>query len=85
MLKKRLKRSQQRAVVLVNVELLALYWYIGGELDTKIARANRGDGVVDKLAKDLASEFPVMKGFSRSNVFNMLKWYRFYAKSLPLV
>lgn len=84
-LKERVKRSQQRAVMLVNVELLALYRYIGSELDGKIAQANWGDGVVDKLAKDLAIEFPAMKGFSRSNVFNMLKWYRFYAKFQPLV
>jgi predicted nuclease of restriction endonuclease-like (RecB) superfamily len=34
---------------------------------------------VEQLAKDLRAEFPDMKGFSRSNLFYIRKFYQFYA------
>ena len=37
-----------------------------------------GSGFLDQLAKDLRSEFPDLKGFSRSNLAYIRKWYRFY-------
>jgi len=39
---------------------------------------NLGNSVVEQLSKDLQTEFPEMKGFSRSNLFYMKKWYLFY-------
>ena len=33
------------------------------------------------MAKDLRSEFPEMKGFSRSNLFFIRKFYQFYANT----
>ena len=34
---------------------------------------------VEQLAKDLRTEFPEMKGFSRSNLFYIRKFYQFYS------
>jgi len=31
--------------------------------------------------KDLKKEFPNQKGFSRSSLFSMKKWFEFYSKS----
>jgi predicted nuclease of restriction endonuclease-like (RecB) superfamily len=36
---------------------------------------------VEQLAKDLRAEFPEMKGFSRSNLFYIRKFYQFYANT----
>ncbi len=74
-LKTRVRAAQLRATVAVNRELILLYWHIGRE----ILRAQRHEGwgtkVVERLAKDLSSEFPEMKGFSRSNLLYMRAFY----------
>ena len=51
------------------------YWHIGRE----ILRAQKAEGwgtkVVQRLAKDLAAEFPEMGGFSRGNLLFMRSFY----------
>ncbi len=37
-----------------------------------------GAGIVEVLSKDLKKLFPNQKGFSRTNLFYMKKWYEFY-------
>ena len=54
-----------------NAELVALYWHIGDTIIKKQQTSAWGAGVVARLAKDLQSEFPTMRGFSRSNLFSM--------------
>lgn len=71
-LKARVRASQVKAAVSVNQELILLYWHIGRE----ILRAQKAEGwgakVVERLAKDLATEFPEMGGFSVRNLKYML-------------
>jgi predicted nuclease of restriction endonuclease-like (RecB) superfamily len=66
-LKARVRAAQVKAAVAVNRELILLYWHIGRE----ILRAQKAEGwgakVVERLAKDLAAEFPVMGGLSAGN------------------
>ena len=38
-----------------------------------------GTSIVDILAKDLKKLFPNQKGFSRTNLFYMKKWFEFYS------
>lgn len=70
-LKARVRASQVKAALSVNRELILLYWHIGRE----ILRAQRAEGwgakVVERLAKDLAAEFPEMGGFSFTNLMRM--------------
>ena len=74
-LKARVRAAQVKAAVAVNRELILLYWHIGRE----ILRAQKAEGwgtkVVERLAKDLAAEFPEMKGFSRGNLLFMRSFY----------
>ena len=74
-LKIRVRAAQLQAAVSVNRELILLYWHMGRE----ILRAQRNEGwgtkVVERLAKDLAAEFPDMQGFSRSNLLYMRAFY----------
>lgn len=78
-LKARVRAAQVKAAVSVNRELILLYWHIGRE----ILRAQKVEGwgakVVERLAKDLASEFPEMGGFSSLNLKRMLAFYAAWA------
>ncbi|MEI9896518.1 MAG: DUF1016 N-terminal domain-containing protein [Chthoniobacter sp.] len=60
-LKARVRAAQMKAVVSVNRELILLYWHIGRE----ILRAQKAEGwgtkVVERLAGDLAAEFPEIR------------------------
>ena len=38
-----------------------------------------GKGIVEQLSLDLQHEFPEVRGFSARNLWNMKKWYSFYA------
>lgn len=78
-LKDRIHRTQQRAALAVNHELVALYWYIGSEILARQATQGWGAKVIDRLALDLRNAFPDMKGFSPRN----LKYMRAFAQAWP--
>ena len=67
--------SRRRALATVNCELVCLYWQIGHTIVQQQETANWGDAVVEKLATDLRSAFPDMKGLSRDNVFRMRQFF----------
>lgn len=77
-LKSEIKRTQIKAVLSANKEVILLYWEIGKELYEKQENEGWGNSVVDSLEKDLVAEFPDLKGFSRRNLFYMKGFYRFY-------
>lgn len=70
--------ARQRAVQTVNTTLIELYWQVGETISRKIAAAEWGDGVVAQLAEHLASTQPGLRGFTRSNLFRMRKFYETY-------
>jgi len=80
-LKKLIQKTQIKASLAVNNELIWLYWDIGKSISEKVQRNKWGSSVVEELSKDLKKEFPNQKGFSRSNLFSMRKFYEFYSKS----
>ena len=78
-LKTRIHGAQQRAALAVNRELVALYWQIGRDILGRQSLQGWGAKVVDRLAHDLRSAFPDMKGFSPRN----LKYMRAFAQAWP--
>jgi predicted nuclease of restriction endonuclease-like (RecB) superfamily len=78
-LKSQIRSAQVRAAVAVNRELVQLYWWIGKEILLRQASEGWGSKVVDRLAKDLRSEFPDMSGLSRTNLLYM----RAFAETWP--
>jgi predicted nuclease of restriction endonuclease-like (RecB) superfamily len=55
-----------------NCELvLLLYWQIGRDILDRQAREGWGAKVIERLAHDLRTAFPDMKGFSRANLLYM--------------
>ncbi|GAA5818651.1 MAG: DUF1016 family protein [Methanobrevibacter sp. CfCl-M3] len=85
-IKDKVRQSQYNALKSVNVELINLYWKIGKLINSK--QQNWGKSIVEALSKELQNEFPGIKGFSVSNLWNMFKFYREYSgneKLQPLV
>lgn len=78
-LKSRIHGAQQRASLAVNRELVLLYWQIGRDILERQEREGWGAKVIDRLAHDLRSAFPEMKGFSARN----LKYMRAFAGAWP--
>lgn len=81
-LKLRIRQSQIKAAVKVNIELLRLYWQMGNEIVEKQKNAHWGDGFLKQLSKDLLSEFPDMKGFSYRNLKFIRQWHSFYNNNI---
>ena len=78
-IKDRVRNAQFRAMVAVNVELMLLYWDIGRAILDRQAAEGWGTKVVQRIATDLAAEFPGAKGFSLRN----LKYMRAFAEAWP--
>ena len=78
-LKSSVRNSRYQAVRAVNSELILLYHKIGSEILSKQKTFGWGSKVIARLAKDLKSSFPDMKGFSSRN----LNYMRLFAESYP--
>lgn len=78
-LKTRIHTAQQRAALAVNRELVLLYWQIGRDILARQAEQGWGTKVIERLAHDLRTAFPDMKGFSRANLMYM----RAFAEAWP--
>ncbi len=70
-LKTQVRTARIRATRVVNTELLVLYWDIGHAVLERQRTEGWGSAVIDRLAADLRTEFPSMRGFSRSNIHYM--------------
>jgi hypothetical protein len=70
-IKSRLHKSQLRAAIAVNRQLIQFYWDVGRLIIERQENTKWGDKLFDTLAKDLSLSFPDMKGFSKTNLKNM--------------
>lgn len=77
-LKTQIRQAQVRAALAVNRELVLLYWQIGREILQRQKAQGWGAKVIEQLSKDLRSEFPEMKGFSRTNLLYMRLFAELY-------
>ncbi len=63
----------------VNTAMMQLYWNIGGQLSKEGSEKGYGSSVVKRLSADLKQEFPNTTGFSSRNLWDMKKFYEYYA------
>lgn len=70
-IKNEILKSQYRAMQVVNVEMIYMYWNIGKIISNNIKWGNK---FVDNLAIDLKLEFPNITGFSPRNIRYMRKF-----------
>jgi predicted nuclease of restriction endonuclease-like (RecB) superfamily len=80
-IKNQILSSQQKAALSVNKELILLYWNIGKMIFENQSLLEGRNNYIDQLSKDIKSEFPHISGFSRTNLFNIRKFYIFYAEN----
>ena len=66
-----------------NSQVLELFWEIGKEIASK--QTTWGSNIIENVAKELNSEFPEMKGFSRRNLYAIRQWYLFYNSKYEFV
>lgn len=77
-LKERFRRSQIKAAVKVNTEMLEFYREMGRDISRLYANAKYGTAFFDCLSLDLKAEFPNQTGFSTTNIKYTKRWYEFY-------
>ena len=83
-----IEQARQRAYKAVNAELVGLYWQVGEYISGKLASAEWGEGVVERLAQHLAQRMPGLRGFSVQNLWRMRQLFEAYRndqKLSPLV
>ena len=73
-LKTEITQARIKAHLAVNKEMICLYWKIGNQILLRQRHEGWGTKVIDKLSKDLRSEFPEMKGLSARNLKYMRKF-----------
>ena len=78
-LKSRYHRIQIKAALKINSEQLLFNWQLGRDLVVRRAEEKWGKGIVEQVSLDLQAEFPNVKGFSARNLWNLKRWYSFYA------
>ena len=76
--KKEIQTSRIKATRVVNRELIMLYWKIGEMIVRKQEELGWGKSVVQKLSKDICSEFEGIQGFSPRNLWDMKRLYEQY-------
>jgi hypothetical protein len=76
-----IKRSQTIAYQSINTELVNCYWQVGQYISQRVANASWGDKSVDELAKFIEKGHPDLKGYDRTGLYRMKKFYETYCNS----
>lgn len=79
-----IQQSRNNAIRSVNTELINLYWNVGAYIKYKLLTAEWGDKTVEELADFIQKSNPELKGFNKTSLYRMIKFYEFYAKT-PIV
>lgn len=77
-LSQRYRRSQIKAAVKVNNEVLKFYWELGRDIVSMDADNQYGSGFYKCLSNDLKEELPGVDGLSPSNLRYTKRFYLLY-------
>lgn len=77
-IKNTIREGQHKSILSINKELITLYWNIGTTILKYQNIEGWGSKIIDKLSKDINSEFPKLKGFSSRNLKYMRKFSKEY-------
>ena len=74
----RFRRSQIKAAVKVNDEMLRFYWSLGRDLESKKDAYAWGSHFYQTISADLKEELPDVKSFSPRNLLYMHQFYKLF-------
>ena len=77
-IKSKIRATQMKAAMAVNATVIEFYWELGKMIAKK--QTAWGTKFLDQLSKDLQTEFPDMKGFSKTN----LKYCKLFYNKFPI-
>lgn len=77
-LSSRYHRSQIKAAVKVNEEMLRFYWELGRDIVEMKAESRWGSGFMKNLSRDLKADNPDSTCFSQTNLLYMKNFYLLY-------
>ena len=84
-LSSRYRRSQIKAAVKVNEEMLRFYWELGRDIVEMHIEERWGEKVIKTLSTDLQREIPDAHCFSRTNLYYIKKFYMLYSQEINIV
>lgn len=81
------KKSQIKASISVNTEMLKFYWLIGKGISENLQKSKHGDNFYKSLSLDLIDKIPNVKSFSPTNLHYMYWFYCLFSdlSNLPQV
>lgn len=80
----RYRRSQIKAAVKVNTELLRYNWSLGRDIVEMKVEQRWGEGVIAQLSRDLKKSLPGIQGLSTTNIYYCRKFYLLYRQENEL-
>ena len=83
-IKVRIRQAQVKAALSANAEMIFMYWDIGRMIARRQQREGWGKGLLKRLANDLKSELPEIKGFSERNIQLMIQFQDEYPNLFPI-
>ena len=81
----RYRRSQIKAAVKVNEEMLQFYWELGRDIVEMKAESRWGSGFMKNLSQDLRTANPTATCFSQTNLLYMKNFYLLYSQYTAIV
>lgn len=72
---------RSRALQVVNDESLFICWNVGQYVSEKLKSSDWGNKVVTQLSEYLRTKDPSLKGYSRSNIYNMVAFFESYSST----
>jgi predicted nuclease of restriction endonuclease-like (RecB) superfamily len=76
--KSRIRTARIKASLAANAELISFYWDLGKMMAEVSITAEWGNNWLGRLSNDLRKDFPDMEGFSKTNLYNIKRLYKFY-------
>ncbi len=83
-IKSKIRSAQMKAALSVNAALIEFYWDLGKMISEKQASSPWGSKLIERVATDLKTDFPEIKGLSNSNLKYCKRFYEFYKEKLSL-
>ena len=77
-----IEQRRSQAVQAVNQASLLTAWEVGAFVSDRIKNAQWGAKVVQQLAEYIHTQNPTLKGWSRANIYKMVKFYETYTSTV---